>query len=64
MTEQRSDSADCDATCGCPTNEAGDIRCHRCGEYVNRRCWNCGTPRGGEKCPNPIYVTTPAGGDR
>ena len=26
-------------TCACPTNEAGDIRCHNCGEYVNRRCW-------------------------
>lgn len=39
--------------CGCPPNEFGDIRCHNCGEYVNKRCWNCGTPRGEGPCPNP-----------
>jgi len=39
--------------CGCETNSAGDIRCHRCGERVNVRCWNCKTPRGAEACPMP-----------
>jgi hypothetical protein len=38
--------------CGCPTNAAGDIRCHKCGERVNVRCWKCGTPRGGGPCPS------------
>lgn len=42
------------AACGCPTNAAGDIPCHRCGERVNVRCWNCGTPRGGGSCPHPV----------
>jgi hypothetical protein len=37
--------------CGCPVNVAGDIRCHKCGEYVNVRCWNCKTPRGEGECP-------------
>jgi NAD-dependent SIR2 family protein deacetylase len=22
-----------------------DVRCSKCGQMVNRRCWNCGTPR-------------------
>lgn len=39
--------------CGCPTNEAGDICCHVCGERVNIRCWLCQTPRAGGECPNP-----------
>lgn len=42
--------------CGCPTNEAGDIRCHVCRERVNVRCWNCRTPRGDGPCPNPRRV--------
>ena len=37
--------------CACPTNEAGDIRCHNCGERVNKRCWKCDTPRGAGPCP-------------
>ena len=37
--------------CPCPVNAAGDIRCHKCGEYVNKRCWNCKTPRGAGECP-------------
>lgn len=41
------------AGCGCETNEAGDIRCHRCGERVNVECWNCRTPRGSGPCPTP-----------
>lgn len=45
--------------CGCPVNEAGDVRCHRCGEYVNVRCWNCQTPRGEGPCPNPQPVENP-----
>lgn len=40
--------------CGCPVNAAGDSPCHRCGEYVNVRCWNCKTPRGVGTCPHPI----------
>ncbi len=40
--------------CGCEPNEFGDIRCHVCGERVNRSCWNCGTPRGGGSCPNAL----------
>lgn len=46
--------------CGCPVNEAGDIRCHRCGERVNVTCWNCRTPRGEGPCPNPAPGTVPA----
>lgn len=38
--------------CLCPTNAAGDIRCHVCGEYVNKKCWRCGTQRGEGLCPN------------
>lgn len=38
--------------CGCVPNELGDIRCHNCGEYVNKKCWKCGAPRGGGRCPN------------
>lgn len=41
------------AECGCPVNGAGDIRCHVCQERVNKRCWNCRTPRGEGPCPNP-----------
>lgn len=41
------------APCSCPTHPSGngDIRCHVCGEYVNKRCWNCRTPRGEGECP-------------
>lgn len=39
------------AVCRCPTNEVGDIRCHNCGERVNKRCWKCDTPRGDGPCP-------------
>lgn len=46
--------ADTASRCGCPRNEAGDIRCHRCREYVNVRCWNCQTPRGDGPCPTPV----------
>ena len=45
-------------TCGCPKNEVGDIRCHVCGEYVNKRCWACKTPRGEGPCPNPAPPRT------
>ena len=38
--------------CGCPTNSAGDICCHKCGQRVSKRCWNCGTPRGEGPCPS------------
>ncbi len=38
-------------TCQCPVNEAGDIRCHRCGERVNVQCWKCHTRRGDGPCP-------------
>lgn len=40
-----------DPDCACRPNVAGDIRCHKCGEYVNVKCWNCKTPRGAGKCP-------------
>jgi hypothetical protein len=40
------------AECNCKPNDCGDIRCHRCLEYVNVRCWNCKTPRGEGPCPS------------
>ncbi len=43
-------------SCGCPTNAAGDIRCHNCGERVNVRCWKCGTKRGDGPCPSGSRV--------
>ena len=43
-----------EGTCGCPTIANGDMRCHVCGEYVNKRCWNCRTPRGDGPCPSPL----------
>ncbi len=46
-------------TCGCPTLSNGDARCHICGEYVNKKCWNCRTPRGDGPCPNPIPGAKP-----
>lgn len=42
--------------CGCPTNAAGDIRRHNCGERVNVRCWKCGTKRGDGPCPSESRV--------
>lgn len=41
-----------DDGCRCPTNSAGDIPCHNCGERVNVRCWKCGTLRGEGPCPS------------
>lgn len=49
--------------CACPVNVAGDIRCHKCREYVNVRCWNCKTPRGEGTCPSQRLAdagTTPS----
>lgn len=50
------------AVCRCPTNEVGDIRCHNCGERVNKRCWKCGTPRGAGPCPTDASRDTYTGG--
>lgn len=45
--------------CGCPPHSSGngDIRCHNCGEYVNKQCWKCKTPRGEGVCPNPVTTS-------
>lgn len=51
VDERADQSPAAPAVCRCPANEAGDIRCHNCGERVNKRCWKCGTPRGDCPCP-------------
>lgn len=50
--------------CGCQRNAEGDIRCHKCFEYVNKQCWNCRTGKVTKVTSTRVfYNTVAANGD-